>query len=103
MRQARQDLDYLYFAKHITWFFRIIVAHTIVSMSRSFDFILASRRGNDVELDFVYHLFRFMRFKEDRQVSRDALMTFIASSIMLNAYLPKMHDKTILVLANMNA
>jgi len=44
-----------------------------------------------------------MRFKEDRQVSRDALMTFIASSIMLNAYLPKMHDKTILVLANMNA
>jgi len=30
-------------------------------------------------------------------------MTFIASSIMLDAYFSKMHGKTILVLANINA
>ncbi len=102
MRQARQDLGCLYSAEHITRFFRMAVAHTAVSMSRPFDFILASRRGNDVEPDFVHHLSRFMRSGEDRQVPRDALMTFVASSIMLDAYPPKMHGKTILALANMD-
>lgn len=103
MRQARQDLGCLYSAEHITRFFRMAVAHTAVSMSRLFDFILASRRGNDVEPDFVHHLSRFMRSGEDRQVPRDVLMTFVASSIMLDAYPPKMHGKTILALANMEA
>jgi len=81
----------------------MIVAHTTASMSWPFDFILASRRGNDVEPDFVYHLSRFMRSKRDHQVSRDALITSVASNILLDAYSPKMHDKTILTLANMNA
>ena len=102
IRQTRQDLDCLYFAEHITRFFRMTVTHTTVSMSRSFDFILTSRRDNDVESDFVYHLFRFIRFEENHQISRDALMTFVALIIMLNAYSSKMHDKTILMLTNMN-
>ena len=102
MRQGRQILGCLYSAEHTTRFFRMAVAHTAASMSRPFDFILASRKGNDVEPDFVPHLSRFMRSGEDHQVSRDALMTFIASSIMLDAYPPKMHGKTILTLANTN-
>jgi len=74
----------------------MIVGHIAASTSWSFDFILASRRGNEVELDFVHHLFRFLRCEEDHQVPRDALMTFIASSIMLDVYPSKMHGKTIL-------
>lgn len=103
MRQARQDLGCLYSAEHITRFFRIAVDHTAASMSRPFDFILASRRGNNVEPDVVHHLSRFMRSGRDYQVPRDALMTFVASSILLDAYPPKMHGKIILTLANMNA
>jgi len=90
MRQARQNLGCLYSAAHISRFFRMAVTHIAVSMSRPFDFILASQRDNDVEPDFVH------------QVSRDALMTFIASSIMLDAYSLKMHGKTILTSKKMN-
>ena len=103
MRQARQDLGCLYSAEHITRFFCMAVAHTAASMSRLFDFILASKRGNDVEPDVVHHLPRFMRSGRDHEVPRDALMTSVASSILLDAYPPKMHSKTILTLANMNA
>ena len=103
MRQTRQNLGCLYSAEHITRFFRMAVTHIAASISRSFDFILTSRRGNDVESDFVHHLFRFMRSEENHQIPRDALMTFIASSIMLDAYSLKMHDKTILTSKRMNA
>ncbi len=96
MRQTRQNLDCLYSAKHTARFFRMTVGHIAASTSRPFDFILASRRGNEVEPDFVHHLSRFLRCGEDHQVPRDALMTFIASSIMLDVYPPKMHGKTIL-------
>ena len=79
------------------------VAHTEASMSQPFDFILASRRGNDIEPDVVHYLSRFMRAGRDLQVLCDALMTSVASSILLDAYPPKMHGKIILTLANMNA
>ena len=103
MRHARQNLGCLYSAEHTARFFRMAVAHTAASTSLPFDFILASRRGNGVEPDFAQHLSRFMGSGENRHIPRDALMTFIASSIMLDAYPPKMHGKTTLALANMNA
>ena len=99
MRHARQNLGCLYSAEHTTRFFHMAVAHTAASISRPFDFLSASRRGNDVEPDFVHHLSRFMRSGVDHQAPRDALMTFVASSIMLDAYPPKMHGKTILARA----
>lgn len=70
------------------------MAYTAALTSWPFDFILASRRGNEVKPDFVYYLFKFIRCGEDHQVPRDALITFIASIIMLDVYLPKMHSKT---------
>ena len=101
--QAQQNLGCLYSAEHITRFFCMAVAYTAASMSQPFDFILASRRGNDIKPDVVHHLSRFMRARRDLQVLRDALMTSVASSILLDAYPPKMHGKIILTLANMNA
>lgn len=60
MRQARQSLGYLYSTEYITRFFYINIAYIIALISRLFDFILASRKGNDVEPDFVYYLSRFI-------------------------------------------
>ena len=72
------------------------VAHTAATLHQPFDFVLASRRGNDsneVQPDFVHHLSRFLRIRESQQVSRNELMTFIASNILLDGYLPEMHGK----------
>ena len=79
------------------------VAHTAVSINQPFDFVLASRRGNEVQPDFVHHLSRFLQVGESHQIPRDALMAFIASNILLDAYPPKMHGTIPLHLPNLNA
>ena len=78
------------------------MAYTAALISRLFDFILANKKGNDVEPDIIYYLFRFMRSGKDHQVPRDALITSIASNILLDVYPPKMYNKIILTLANTN-
>ena len=103
MRQTRQNFDCLYFIEHIVQFFNMIMIHTTILMNWSFNFILTSRKDNDVESNFIHHLFKFMRFDENYQIFRDTLMIFITSNVMLNAYSSKMHDKTILILTNTNA
>ena len=103
MRLLRQGLGCLYSAVHICHFFHMAVVHTAASLTQPFDFITASRRGNEVEHDFVHHLSRFLHVGESQQASRDALMTFVASNILLDAYPPKMHGKTAPQLANFDA
>ena len=93
MRLARQRLGCLYTAIHISEFFQTAVAHTAASCSRPFNFIVASRRDHKVPPDFSDHLSRFLRLGESHQTPQDALMTFIALSILLDAYPPKMHGK----------
>ena len=56
MRPIRQSLGCLYSAEHTTRFFHMAVAHTAASSSRPFDFIGASRRGNEVNPDLKLQL-----------------------------------------------
>ncbi|MCJ1235116.1 hypothetical protein MMC14_003080 [Varicellaria rhodocarpa] len=93
MRLLRQNLSCLFSAVHVSEFFHMAVAHTAASSNRPFDFIIASRQGNEVQEDFVNHLSRFLRVGENYQTSQIALMSFIASNILLDAYPPKMHGK----------
>jgi len=103
MRLIRHSLGCLYSAVHVSQFFRMAVAHTAASLSQPFDFVLASRRGNEVQPDFIHHLSRFLRVGESHQTPRDALMAFIASNILLDAYPPKMHGKIPLHLPKIGA
>ena len=80
----------------------MVITYTVALISRLFDFILASRKGNDVEPDFVYYLFRFMRSKRDHQVPRNVLIISIALRILLDVYPLKIYSKIILTLANIN-
>ena len=93
MRNIRRSLGCLYSALHVSSFFHMAVAHTASSLTERFDFVLASRRDHEVQPDFADHLSRLLRVGESRQAPRDALMTFAASSILLDAYPPNMHGK----------
>jgi len=93
MRRIRQNLGCLFSATHLSHFFRMAVAHTAASLNQPFDFVLASRRGNEVQPDFEHHLTRFLELGLKHKASQDALITFVASSILLDAYSPKMHSK----------
>ncbi|MCJ1342943.1 hypothetical protein MMC31_001132 [Peltigera leucophlebia] len=91
MRIMRKSFSCLYSAIHISSFFRMAVAHTAASLSQPFDFISASRRGNEIQSDFADHLFRFLKIGESYEIPREAQMKFISLNILQDAYPPKMH------------
>ena len=93
MRLIQQNLGCLYSTVHMSHFFHMAVAHTAASLSRPFDFVLSSRRGNEVQPDFEHHLSRFLRLGVKHETPQNSLMTFVASSVILDAYPPKMHGK----------
>ena len=98
-----QGLRCLYSAVHICHFFHMAVVHIAVSLTQLFNFIIVSQQGNKVEHNFIYHLSRFLHVRESQQTSHNALMTFVALNILLDAYPSKMHSKIALQLMNLNA
>ena len=88
---------------HICHFFHMAVVHTAASLTQSFNFITVSWWDNEVEHNFIYHLSRFLHVRESQQTSHDALITFVASNILLDTYPLKMHDKTASQLVNFDA
>jgi len=94
IRQVRQINRYFYSAIHLAEFFRMAVTHTATSFLRPFDFVLASRQNNEVGSDHADHLTTFLRLGTQAELSWDVITNYIASSILLNAYPPRMHSQT---------
>ncbi len=69
------------------------VLHTVVSILQSFNFVIASQENNEVESDHINHVISFLRLEIRYKLSYDILTSFIASSILLDAYSSKMHSK----------
>ena len=91
MRNVRLRCRCLYSAVHLNKFFQIAVSQTAASALRPFNFVTASRLGNEVGSDHFDHLTSFLRFEVYRDLSNDIMTSFIASSILLNVYPFKMH------------
>jgi hypothetical protein len=91
MRNVRSRCRCLYSAVHLNKFFQIAVSQTAASALRPFNFVTASRLGNEVGPDHSDHLTSFLRFGMYRGLSNDTMASFIASSILLDAYPPNMH------------
>lgn len=93
MRQVLQSNECLYFVIHLNKFFQMTVLHTVVSILQSFNFVIASQENNEVESDHINHVISFLRLEIRYKLSYDILMSFIASSILLDVYSSKMHSK----------
>lgn len=81
----------LFSATHFAAFFRQAVHHIARSFTHPFDFIKRSRMNNEVGLDYQGHLSRFLRLGYEHHLSPGALTFIIASSILMDAYPPRMH------------
>ena len=64
--------------------------HTSQSITQPFDFISRSRIGNEIGTDYQTHLSTFL---ELGHLSNDDLALFIASSMLMDSYPPRMHNK----------
>ncbi len=91
MRNVRLRSRCLYSAVHLNKFFQMAVSQTAASVLRPFNFVTASRLGNEVGPDHADHLTSFFRLGVDHGLSNDIMGRFIASTILLDAYPPRMH------------
>jgi hypothetical protein len=91
VRCSRQSLGYLYSATHLSHFFQVAVEDTV--LRRPFDYIRASRHGNELQADYKDYLASFLRLGAASGASYDDMAAYIASTILLDAYPPGMHRK----------
>lgn len=82
-------------ATHFEAFFRQAVIHVATSATEPFGFIQQSRMANEINDDYTDHLIRFLHLGKDFFLPYEHLTSFIASTILMDAYPPRMHSKPI--------
>jgi len=92
----RRNLGCLYTVVHINYFFCRIVIYIVATSDQSFDFVLANRRDNKILADLNQHLSRFLRLDLKYSAAHESLIIIIVSTVILNTYSSKMHDKSML-------
>ena len=93
MRNIRLCHRRLYSAIHLDKFFQLAVSLTAASVLRPFNFITSTRIGNEVNADHGDYLAAFTRLGISSGLTDEIMATFIASSILLDAYPPNMHRR----------
>jgi hypothetical protein len=78
------------------------VRHTAATISKKFNFIAATRIGNEIRSDYPYHLQNFLTQAINSGIPADTMVSFIASSILMDAYPPRMHGLSRAICENNN-
>ena len=94
VRIERTESRVQFSAIHFEAFFRRSIEHMARSITEPFDFIQSTRIDNEVSSDFQGHLSNFLTSGKDCYLSYDSLVSFIASSILMDAYPPRMHSES---------
>lgn len=93
LRTDRIEHRLLFSATHFEAFFRYAVQHVATSIDVPFDFIANTRVCNRIEDDYRDHIAAFMSLSYEYFGSYESLTSFIASSILMDAYPPRMHGE----------
>ncbi len=94
VRQLRQDTQSLYSANHLARFFCEATKHLSRSRVSPFNFIDVSRIDNVVQQDYCAHVLRFLRLGAQHSLSDRDLISYMASSMVMDAFPPAMHCET---------
>ena len=94
MRDIRRYHDCHYSAAHSSVFFSLAVEHVSKIIDKPFDFFLASRIKNPVNPGSAQHIGRFV--EAAGRVPRRDVLSYIASTLLLDAYPPIMHGMSFL-------
>ncbi|KAL8673858.1 MAG: hypothetical protein Q9168_001723 [Polycauliona sp. 1 TL-2023] len=91
VRHARETYGCLYSAIHLNDLFTDAVFHTTRTIGEPFDFLLSSRKGNCDFTQYTEHLSTFLKLGALMNITQRASASYIASTILLDAYPPGMH------------
>ena len=95
IRYLRQSLRCLYSAVHLNYFFQMAVQHTANTCVLPFNFLRVSRLQTGLPADFEGHFSVFVRSCALHGIPQVVIASLIASSILLDAYPPRMHRKAV--------
>lgn len=82
-------------AVHFAAFFGLGISHVAHSIREPFDFIGSTRVDNNVDEDYTGHVNNFLSLGNDYFVSWSKLTSFLASSILMDAYPNRMHSESL--------
>ena len=102
-RIQRIEQRVLFSAVHMEAFFHQAFTNLAQSLDKPFDFISKSRTGNELDETYSDHVMIFANVCMENFVSMKSLSHFIASSILLDAYPPRMHGKTLYVVRSQHS
>lgn len=91
MRALRRHLRCLFSGLHTSALFKAAIDHTIATTSRGFDFIHAARLTSPIMSNYNKFLQSFLRLATNNKVPYGIKASFIASSIMMDAFPAQMH------------
>lgn len=98
VRQLCQNAQSLYSAAHLARFICEAIQHLSCSRTSPFNFIHVSRRNNEVQQDYYAHILRFLRLDAQHSLSNQDLTSYIASSMVMNAFPPAIHRENFMSL-----
>jgi hypothetical protein len=83
----------LFSAIHFNAFFKLALQHAASRIPEGFNFILATRQLHEIDDRFVQYLETFLELCVASHVSRDTVLRYIASAIILDSLPPRMYRK----------
>jgi len=92
-RQWRQNTHSLYSALHLNRFMQEAVKHISQTVEAPFNFLHISRLHNPIRRDYCDHIARFLRLSSQHSVPDAEVTSFVASSMLMDAYPPGMHSQ----------
>jgi hypothetical protein len=93
MCHIRQHNCMLFSALHMASLFAKAIKWISRNMSEDFNFIIASRMHNELSSDHFEHLRTFLGLAQQYKTEYNSVASLIASSIIMDAYPPRMHRK----------
>ena len=94
-RNVRIQERLLFSAVHFEAFFQQAVKHVSHSLTEPFDFIASTRKDNEIDSNYTNHIATFVALANQHFAPYQSLVTFLASSILMDAFPPGMHSKTV--------
>ncbi len=80
-------------AIHFEAFFRQAINYVTSSITEPFDFVQKTRMLNEIGEDYRSYLHAFLSLGKDYFLSYESLTSYLASTILMDAYLLRMHSK----------
>jgi Patatin-like phospholipase len=93
-RESRTAASVAFSGTHQNALFEYALKHMSRTIQETFDFVCAARQGNELGQHYSGHIENFLSLTKAQGIPIDAVCSYIASSVLMDAYPPNMHSES---------